>query len=469
MQHGAGGNEFQQLWHGQTTVHPLGLSLLLAMGVAMLVVRRRYAVWPMIVVACFIAPAQRIVVAGADFDFLRIMVVFGWLRLVLRGELRPMRWGAVDVATIAWVLVFFTMSLLRLGTDILANQLGFLFDVAGMYLLFRMLVREWADVKQVVFGFALISVPVAAAFTVEALTARNMFAVLGGVPEITVVRDGRLRCQGAFAHPILAGLFWASFLPLFFVQAWEGGRRRLVALAGIAAAGFIIVACASASPITGVMFALIGGLGFFVRSWMQLIRWGVLFALIGLHLVMKAPVWHLISRLDIVGGNSGYHRFLLIDGAINHVHEWWAIGTQVGTRHWGHHTFDVTNYYLVQCLHGGLLLLCLFVALISLAFRAVGRTWRRVAKDRVTVAWSWAMGVSLFVHATSFLVISYFGQITMVWYLLLAMIGSMTTAAVRSPARQRRARRVAPTHPRSIGQPISSPARGAGVGRPAMI
>ena len=46
------------------------------------------------------------------------------------------------------------------------------------------------------------------------LAALGNCAAMGGVPEITVVREGRLRCQGAFAHPILAGCFWAEQLPL---------------------------------------------------------------------------------------------------------------------------------------------------------------------------------------------------------------------------------------------------------------
>ena len=37
-----------------------------------------------------------------------------------------------------------------------------------------------------------------------------------------------------------------------------------------------------------------------------------------LHMVMKTPVWHLISRIDIAGGSSSYHRYELVDQCIRH-------------------------------------------------------------------------------------------------------------------------------------------------------
>ena len=56
------------------------------------------------------------------------------------------------------------------------------------------------------------------------------------------------------------------------------------------------------------------------------IRWGLVLLLISLHLAMKAPVWMLINHVDLVAGNSGYHRAMLIDACVNHFSEWWLIG-----------------------------------------------------------------------------------------------------------------------------------------------
>jgi hypothetical protein len=86
--------------------------------------------------------------------------------------------------------------------------------------------------------------------------------------------------------------------------------------------------------------------------------------------------------------------------------------------------FDVTNLYIVQGLQGGLLQITVFIALIAVAFRTAGRVWRaQASRDRLILAW--AVATALLVHATSFLAVSYFGQIWMNWYLVLGMIGSM--------------------------------------------
>ena len=39
---------------------------------------------------------------------------------------------------------------------------------------------------------------------------------------------------------------------------------------------------------------------------------------------------------------------------------------------------------------------------------------------------AWGLGVAMLVHVTSFMAVSYFGQIIMVWYMTLAIIGGLT-------------------------------------------
>lgn len=411
-------------WHGQTTLHPLGLAIVLAMGMAMLVVPRRFAVWPMIVVACFVAPAQRLVLLGADFNFLRIMVLFGFTRLLVRNEFEGLVIRPMDWLLIAWAATNTAANtILHMSPEALVNRLGFSFDAIGMYFLFRCLIRSWEDVDRVVLGFILMSVPVALFFLVERGTGRNLFAVFGGVPEVTNIRDGRLRCQGAFAHPILAGCFWAALLPLIGAWWWRGPGSRILAFVGVTCALVIIISSASATPLTAVIFGLAGWSMYFVRHFMRPIRWALLSSVVLLHLLMNAPVWHLISRIDLVGGSTGWHRFHLIDQAIHRVSEWGLFGTQ-STGHWGIGLHDITNQYVLEGVRGGLLTLILFVALIVLAFKRVGLLQRaaETAGTQYPRMLSWGLGVVLFVHVMSFWAVSYFGQIIMVWYLTLSLV-----------------------------------------------
>src|SRR5262245_27652876 len=92
-------------WENHTVLHPLGLLATIILGVATLLVPRKYALWPMIFLACLIAPAQRIVIATLDFSLLRVMFMFGWLRVFMRGESTGLVWKRIDTLMIWWMAV----------------------------------------------------------------------------------------------------------------------------------------------------------------------------------------------------------------------------------------------------------------------------------------------------------------------------------------------------------------------------
>ncbi len=94
------GDQVIQSWYDQTTLDPIGLVAVFLLGIATLVVPCRYALAPMLIMACFISPAQRIVIASLDFNLLRIMVLFGWLRIALFAESRRLGWKPIDTIVI---------------------------------------------------------------------------------------------------------------------------------------------------------------------------------------------------------------------------------------------------------------------------------------------------------------------------------------------------------------------------------
>jgi hypothetical protein len=77
--------------------------------------------------------------------------------------------------------------------------------------------------------------------------------------------------------------------------------------------------------------------------------------------------------------------------------------------------------------------LALFVALLALCFQAAGRLWLRFPSDAGKVALAWALGVAMFVHISNFLGVTYFGQTTMLLYMIPALIGSLAPAAAPVP------------------------------------
>jgi len=276
---------------------------------------------------------------------------------------------------------------------------------------------------------ALVMIPLALAMIIEKTTGRNLFSIFGGVPEFSMIRNVKLRCQGAFSHPILAGTFGATSIP-FFAALWvKDTGQKFTAILGIVSATIITITSSSSGPVMVYATVFLGLFMWILRDKMRIVRWIALFMILALHMVMKAPVWALIGKISEVIGGGGWHRVTLIDAAISHFNEWWLLGTDY-TRDWlptgvswsEEHT-DITNYFIAIGIHGGLLSLVLFVAILVYCFKTIGIRMKEIDPAEFQLKFTlWCLGVSLFAHIAAFTSVSYFDQIIVFWYLLLAMI-----------------------------------------------
>lgn len=448
-------------WSKVTVLHPVEGAILVAMILALLICKRRYAVWPMIVIACFVVPSQRIVVGGLDFTLIRIIILIGMLRVMMRGEYKGIAWNRLDLAVVAFYLLRTIIGLVGdFPPDEFTQRLGGAMESLGMYFTCRCIIRDWSDLFTTVRGFIWIGVPVAVFFVIEAVRQRNVFGVFGYVQNEGIVREGHYRAQGAFAHPILAGVYWAVLMPLMAALFWQGRRRaKFEAILGLLVSSIIVVTCASSTPIMSILFGLVGAAFFPLRHSMRVIRWSLLAGFIAFQCLSDKPAWRLLVDVDIVGGSTGYYRYKLIDQAVKHYSEWWQLGGTIDTTKWASDLVDDTNHYLIIGLQGGLPLLTAFLIVISLGFGSVGRAWRSAGKDRRSVIAAWALGVSLFMNVMSFFSVTYFGQCVMLWDLTLAMIASMrpTGKARKSLPGDLEARRRKPAvYPARVRAPVSA-------------
>lgn len=423
----------------QNTVHPIGL-LALAIACALLLLGPMRSI-PLVLIglAVSIPSAQRLVLAGADFAFLRIGIMVALLRLVASGRALGFRVGWIDGLVAAGTLAKIALMPVMTGQiGILVQQLGSAFDTLGMYLVARASIRSLDDVRLLASRALILCLPVAAMFAIEKATGRNMLSVFGGVPLMTDVREGKLRCQGAFAHAILAGCFFVALLPLW-LALWRGsGRGRLLACTGLALATVVVFASASSTPVAALVFVLAAFAAY--PAWMHL-RGVWMAALIGatvLHFVMNHGIWHLLARVDLVGGSTGFHRFHLIDQAIRRFDEWWLMGT-LSTRHWGWGLQDVTNQYILEGVRGGIWAMLALVLSIVLALRACGFWLRRLPPGSREHLLVYAIGACVFAQAAIFLAVSYFGQSTMVWSLTMALAAFLAESRVTEESRMRSA------------------------------
>ncbi|MBL4806169.1 MAG: hypothetical protein JKY31_02650 [Rhodobacteraceae bacterium] len=416
-------------WANQTTAHPVGLALVAVCAAATLVVRREYAIIPLLIVIMAIPSAQRIVIATIDFSFIRILVMAALFRAFMKKEHLGLKQNSPDVVIIIWMIWGILAYGALFGTvSALITRTGFMLDAVGSYYLGRIYIRNVPDLRRVMMFLGYASIPMFMFFSLERATGRNIFAVFGGVPEITLIRDGKMRCQGPFAHPIMAGVFWAVLLP-WLGSFWITKQipRILLIVFGVCFMG-IVLNSASSTPLMSVIFGVVGMMMYVFRSYMSYLRWGLFLLLISLHMVMQKPVWHLISRIDLSGGSTGWHRYFLIDRSISNFGDWWLFGVQ-STAYWGRGLQDVTNQYILEGVRGGAINMALFLLFVAVIFKIIGRALRasRTSTDKWVM---WGAGSILFVHCMNFLAVSYFGQMQNAFYLMLGASVSMAATII---------------------------------------
>ncbi len=422
--------------YNQTVVEPLVLTATLLLGAILLVLPRRYAVVPFILLASFLPLAQRVAIAEIDFNMVRILLLFGWVRLFLRGDYRGLKLGRLDYVFFAWVASASVIFAISRGTaDTVIFRAGQSYDLIGLFVLFRFWVRDFDALRVSVVAVAYSAIVIAGFMSIEFFTGRNFFSVFGGVPEYTLVRDGRLRCQATFAHPIMAGSVGAGLAPLCLWLTLQPARRGLGAASFLATTA-IVAFSASSGPLLGWMAGMGACALWALRSHIRILRWSVVAVLVLLHLVANRPLWAWIGAMNVVGASTSYHRVRLIDAAVHNFHEWALLGVE-STAHWGFGLNDVTNQYILEGVRGGFLTLVLFVVLLAMSFRYVGAALRRLGSASALRAGTrrnaqmlcWAIGASLFVHAINFIGVSYFGQIQVFLVLSLVSAGSALAGA----------------------------------------
>lgn len=416
------------IWGGatETMMHPAVAGLLLLAVVLIFILDRRQAFTIFVLAVLLIPLSQRGVVMGLNFMAMRILILAVWARMFFRMELRPIRLNVVDGIFLLWVFSSVLSFVLLWQTwGALVNRMGFLLDAAGIYFLCRFLFTDILEMNAAVRSFAVFAVVLAVVMTLEQITGRNMYAFLGGADEFVELREGRFRSKGPFAHAILAGTFGAALFPMLFSLWRRPELRTSFLIVGMAACVMIVVTSASSGPVLAFVAGVIALNMWPLRGHLGKLKWGIIISIVALHLIMKAPVWALISRVGIIAGSSSYHRFYLVDQFIKRFDEWWLFGTR-STDHWGWMMWDAINQFVAEGIRGGLSTFILFLLLLIFCYRTIGAKIDESAGNRTAQLTFWAIGCALFAHTVSFFGIAYFDQIILLWYFLLAMIAGMT-------------------------------------------
>ncbi len=169
-------------------------------------------------------------------------------------------------------------------------------------------------------------------------------------------RLGFMRARGPFPHPILAGIFFASFLPLYWLSGIRGWPFFIGILASVAS--FFTVSSAA-------LLALAAGTGLVVYnfiserianlSWKFFFLIGVLVTFV-LEFGTKAGAFSMLMRFASLNSYSAYNRVLIWRYGTENVEKnpWFGIGYAEWERpDWMKGSID--HYWLLQAIQFGLI------------------------------------------------------------------------------------------------------------------
>src|SRR6202035_3685277 len=177
---------------------------------------RQRALVAFLVAALMIPMDQVLVIGGLHFPMIRVLIIFGIIRILrekLSGKAKLFSGGMTGLDK--WFLVFVAFTAvdgLRLWqtSGYVVFAVGILYSAAGIYFIWRFLVRDEDDVRRILRTLAFIMVGVAILMVSEHMMGRNVYyGFLGGAKANDFgagidARDGKIRATGVFAHTILA-------------------------------------------------------------------------------------------------------------------------------------------------------------------------------------------------------------------------------------------------------------------------
>jgi hypothetical protein len=420
----------------ETLIHPLVAVYLLIVIVLIFALPRGKAIVPFLLAFFTIPVGQVVVLGGFHFTGLRILILASFVRALcsrkssaegkVLGAFSPLYWVAAWAVSAAIVV-----SLQWMNMQAAINALGGLVDTLGGYLAVRFLVPDGEAVRRTIKVLAVVCAINGVCMINEKINHINVFGLLGGIPAEVTVRDGTIRACGVMGY-IWAGTLGGVLIPLF-LWLWTEGKSRMVACAGLVGATAMTLASSSSTSLLAFGGSLLGLCCWPLRKQMRLVRWGFASALVGLHLVMKAPVWALIARIDLTGSSSGDHRYHLVDMTIRHFTDWWLLGYRSYDA-WGWDAWDLSNQFVAVALTGGLLSLICYIAIFKRSFAAIGTARKRVNGDRRQEWFFWCLGSSLFANLVGHFGINYPAHLIMGFFSLLICISVATFEAKQEAA-----------------------------------
>jgi hypothetical protein len=250
-------------------VNTPGIIFLVINALLILALPRAWASLPVLITACYITRDLSLDIGPFTFTGIRIIVAFGVLRLILRGERLRGGLNGLDKLMLAWGTWLLISSLFHKSpSETLVFYLGLTYNAFGIYFLIRAFVQSLSDLVGILRITAILLGPVALGMLFENVMHENVFYAFWGGRADVGIREGVVRARGPFAHAILAGTVGAVSLPMM-VSLWKSYKQY--AILGIVSSVAMIITCGSSGPILSAIAGIGGLFMWYLRQRMCLI------------------------------------------------------------------------------------------------------------------------------------------------------------------------------------------------------
>ncbi|MDQ8201101.1 hypothetical protein QEH56_23245 [Pelagicoccus enzymogenes] len=400
------------------------LAITIALVVVQFRIKKEWAFVPLLVAAVHTSHIPNI----ADFTTARILIVAGLLRAIFSGEKVVRLDDSIDKTMVAMCCLIFTSSVahdFQFGNPY-KYRTGLILNLLGSYYYGRYYISDVKCFKNLCSAIPWVLIPLAVFMTFESVSGSNPYAFVGARLTTSIQRLGEIRAGGPFGTPILAGTVGAVNIGVCVIL-WRDNRK--LAIAGLFACFTIMVTSHSSTPL-GAAFILCAVIAVWKhRHKAAHFIWLSGFALLVLHFIKERPIWYLIALVDLVGGSTGWHRSKLIDQAVANIGDWWLAGTDY-TANWMPYKLptnpnhcDLTNYFIHLGVIAGIpAAACLLYILYSATKRALPRAQEDSGEYNFLM---WCVIATIITHSITFLTISYYDQIYIFFYLLIASVPAL--------------------------------------------
>ncbi|MDP3559231.1 MAG: hypothetical protein Q8R79_02620 [Legionellaceae bacterium] len=408
-------------------VTPAFLLLLFSLSITIFSVKKENIIVPLAVAMCFLPADISLNIGRLHFYAVRVIGLLALLRIYSNLKNPNLCFNSIDKLFISYnvlgTLIYFIASQDKSGAFIYKS--GTLVDSIVIYIVLRHAIQSKDNVSKIIEIFCYCVLALLPFVIFEYFTAQNLFSILGrdGIS----IRDGEIRAACTFSHSILFGSFAAALVPIL----WGGYKHKqsIVRLICIVSCVFFVYSSSSSGPIIALAASIFFLIFFKWKHYSSKLAWFTLFAATFIHIVRKMPIWHfLFVRIAIKSSSTGYHRYLLTEAAVKEFWNWWLLGYgDIGPK-W-HQTYwpwtyahftDVTNHYLLEGVRGGFFTMLLFMILCFKTIKVLGSYAISQPDQKDQWLW-WGFTVMMITHCVSFLSVAYFGQITMLLYLTIAV------------------------------------------------